>query len=126
MPTDAQQELIDVATAWDRAMITNDADAIGLYMADDWTIIGPEGRVTGKAAFLGLVASGALSHDVMESSDFDVRLYGDTALVIAKGVSGGDYRGQAFYLVERASNVFVRQDGCWRCVSTHLSQMQAA
>lgn len=118
-----KEELIAVANEWDRVMIENDPEAIGRFMADDWTIIGPDGTVGDKAAFLDLVRSGDLSHDVMESHDFKVRVYGDTAVVTAWGVSGGMYRGQAFRDVERSSCVFVRQDGEWRCVLTHLSRM---
>lgn len=119
--SDARAELIAVAHAWDRAMVGNDADQIGRYMADDWTIIGPDGRVGGKDALLALVRSGDLTHDVMESHEIDVRVYGETAVVIARGVSGGAYQGNAFYLVERVSSVFVRQGRDWRCVATHLS-----
>ena len=64
-----------------------------------------------------------LTHDVMESHDLKVRVYGDTAVVTARGISGGQYQGESFYLVERASCVFVRQQGRWRCVLTHLSQI---
>jgi hypothetical protein len=52
------KELIGVAHEWDRAMVENDAEAIGRYMADDWTIVGPDGSVGDKATFLGLVRSG--------------------------------------------------------------------
>lgn len=123
MDNKPEKELIDFSHAWDRAMVTNDADAIGQYMADDWTIIGSDGSVGDKATFLDLIRSGALTHDVMESHDLNVRVYGDTAVVIARGVSGGKYREQKFYLVERVSCVFVRQDDHWRCVLTHLSQL---
>jgi ketosteroid isomerase-like protein len=122
----AEAELIGVTNEWDRAMVENDAEAIGRYMADDWTIIGSDGSVGDKATFLGLVKSGALTHDVMESDDLKVRLYGDTAVVTARGVSGGKYQGQAFREVERASCVFVRQQGRWRCVLTHLSRIAQA
>ena len=118
-----EEQLIALATEWDRAMVLNDADAIGRYMADDWTIVGPDGSMSNKATFLGLVKSGALSHDVMESKDFSIRVYGDAAVVLARGVSGGKYQGQAFREVEQSSNVFVRQQGQWRCVLTHLSRL---
>ena len=88
-----REELIGVVNEWDRAMVENDAEAIGRYMADDWTIIGSDGSVGDKPTFLGLVRSGALSHDVMESHDVGVRIYGDTAVVTARGVSGGKYQG---------------------------------
>ena len=126
MKDEAEKELIGLAHEWDRAMIENDAEAIGRFMADDWTIIGPDGSVCDKATFLGLVRSGRLSHDVMESDEMTVRVYGDAAVVTARGVSGGLYQGQAFRVVERSTCVFVRQEGKWRCVLTHLSTMAPA
>jgi len=123
MDESTREELVRVANDWDRAMVANDAEAIGRYMADDWTIIGPDGSVGDKRTFLRLVESGALSHDVMESDDVTVRVYGDTAVVTARGVSGGQYQGQPFREVERSSCVFVRQDGQWKCVLTHLSRL---
>ena len=119
----ASEELIRVARDWDRAMIENDSEAIGRFMADDWMIIGSDGSIGDKVTFLGLVKSGVLSHDVMTSEDFNVRVYGDTAVVTARGVSGGKYQGQAFREVERVSCVFVKQKGQWRCVLTHLSRI---
>ena len=104
-------------------MVDNDARAIGRYMADDWTIIGSDGSLGDKPTFLGLVRSGALSHDVMTSDDLSIRIYGDTAVVTARGVSGGKYQGQPFHEVERSTSVFVRQEGQWRCVLTHLSRL---
>jgi ketosteroid isomerase-like protein len=123
MNNNAVQELIRVEEEWNRAMVQNDAATITRYMADDWTIIGTDGRVSDKAAFLRLVESGALTHDVMEADEVKVRVYGDAAVVMARAVSGGKYRGQPFRVVERVSDVFVRQGGQWRCVLTHLSRM---
>ena len=123
MDGSVSQELIRVANEWDRAMVENDAEAIGRYMAEDWTIIGSDGSVGDKPNFLELVKSGTLSHDVMTSDDLRVRVYGDTAVVTARGLSGGKYQGQPFREVERSSCVFVRQEGQWRCVLTHLSRL---
>jgi ketosteroid isomerase-like protein len=123
MDTPSRDELVAVTLEWDQAMVANDADAIGRYMADDWVIVGSDGRVGNRTTFLDLVRSGALSHDVMESHDLDIRLYGDTAVVIARGISGGRYQGQPFREIERVSCVFVRGAGGWRCVLTHLSRL---
>ncbi len=115
--------LIDVAHDWDRAMVANEPEAIGEFMTDDWRIVGSDGAVTDKATFLGLVRSGALTHDVMETHDLEVRVFADAAVMLARGVSGGQFRGQKFREVERVSCVFVRQDGRWRCALTHLSRL---
>ena len=122
MSGNVEDELRAVVAAWDRAMVQNDARAIGRFMADEWTIIGPDGSSSDKARFLGLIDSGALTHDVMQSEDVTVRVYGDAAVVLAHGVSSGTYRGQPFREVERQSNLFIRQGTGWRCVLTHLSR----
>jgi ketosteroid isomerase-like protein len=94
----AERELREVSEQWDRAMVESDAGAIGRFMADDWVVVGSDGNLIGKDRFLGLVASGTLSHNVMETHEMDVRVYGDTAVTIAAGVSGGHYQGHPFLL----------------------------
>ena len=118
-----EREIIALAHDWDRAMVANDASAIGRFMADDWTIVGADGRISDKATFLALIRSGALKHDVMQTDDITVRVYGDAALLLARGISGGSWQGQPFREVERQSNLFVRQGAQWRCVLTHLSRL---
>jgi ketosteroid isomerase-like protein len=118
---EVDHEIIRTAHEWDRAMISNDPDQIGVYMADEWTIVGPDGSIGTKMAFLELIRSGELTHDIMESHDMNVRVYGDTAVVTGRGVSGGHYRGEPFHLDERVSCVFVREQVMWKCVLTHLS-----
>jgi ketosteroid isomerase-like protein len=120
---DTTQELIRLEEDWGRAMVANDADAIGRYMADDWTIIGPEGTISDKRSFLELVRSGDLSHDVMDAANIQARVYGDSAVLTMRAVSGGQYRGQPFRSEERVSDVWVRQADSWRCVLTHLSRL---
>ncbi len=107
MDQKVEAELIAASHAWDRAMVTNDADAIGRFMFDDGIIIGSDGKVSDRATFPGLVKSSALTHDVMEAHDMNVRVYGDTAVVTARGVSGGKYQGQPFREVEPVTCVFV-------------------
>jgi hypothetical protein len=84
-----EADLIESAHAWDQAMVDNDAAAIGRFIADEWTIVGPDGSVNGKTGFLSLIASGDLTHDVMTSEDLTVRVYGETGIVVAKGISAG-------------------------------------
>lgn len=118
-----EEELVTVAHAWDRAMVENDADVIGEFMADEWTIVGADGSLGDRASFLELVRSGLLTHDAMTSEDIQIRVYGDVAVLIARGVSGGMYQGRAFLEAERSSNVFVKRNGEWKCVLTHLSRL---
>jgi ketosteroid isomerase-like protein len=123
MNDQSEAEVAALEEKWAQAIVANDAEAIGRCMADDWTIVGPDGSVNDKARFLGLVKSGMLTHDTMTSEDMKVRVYGDTAIVMARSVSGGTWQGQSFRLLERVSDVFVKQEGRWVCVLTHLSRI---
>lgn len=126
MNDSVEQEIREIAAQWDRAMTENDPEAIGRFMADDWVIVGPDGSVGSKERFLAMVESGDLSHNVLDTHDMEVRVYNETVITVASGISGGYYRGEAFLLKERSSCVFIRQGGIWRCVLTHLSSLPDA
>lgn len=123
MKGEDRDDLIRLAHAWDRAMVENDPEAIGRFMSEDWTIIGSDGSIGDRATFLRLIESGDLTHNVMETHDIDLRVYGDAAVLVSRGISGGSYQGRTFREEERATCVLVRQEGRWRCVLTHLSRM---
>ena len=116
-----EKEVLRVEEEFGQAMIKNDADKIGTFLADDWIIIDPDGGIIDKARFLDVIKSGALTHEMMKSDDTRVRIYGDTAIVTALTTTKGKFHGQAFATKERASDVFVKQNGRWRCALSHLT-----
>jgi len=63
---DAQSELLEWEKDFAKAVVTNDADAIGKFLVDDWMIVGPDGNIIDKARFVGVIKSGMLTHDLME------------------------------------------------------------
>ena len=52
-----------------------------------------------KARFLGVIKSGVLSHESMESTDLRVRLYGNTAVVTGLTTTKGNSWGRISPLV---------------------------
>jgi ketosteroid isomerase-like protein len=57
----------------------------------------------------------------MESTDFRVRTYGKFAMVTALTTSKSKYLGQALTNRERVTDIFVMENGRWKCVLTQLS-----
>jgi ketosteroid isomerase-like protein len=80
---DVEQELTKLEKDFARAVVSNDADAVGKFLADDWVIIDPDGNLIEKARFLGVIKSGQLTHETMESEGTKVRSYGDSAVLTA-------------------------------------------
>ena len=116
------EELLELEKAFAEAMVENDPEAIARFVADDWIIIGPDGEIVDRARFFEVIKSGALTHDMMESDDFRIRVYGDGAVVTALTRTKGTFMGQDFSTQERATDVFVKRDGRWQCVLTHLTR----
>jgi ketosteroid isomerase-like protein len=118
-----KEEILALENAWAQAFIRNDASAIGRHMAEDWTIITPEGNQLDRSTFLGLIESGDLTHDGMDFEDTTVRMYGNMAIVSARATSKGRFKGHPFIESERSTDVFVKVGGQWQCVLTHLTRI---
>lgn len=117
-----EEELLRIEKSLSKAIVAGDAEAIGGFLADEWIIVDSEGGIIDRTRFLDVVKSGALTHELMESADARVRVYGDTAIITAMATSKGKYSGQAFTTHERATDVFVKISGRWQCVHSQLSK----
>lgn len=121
MTKDVEQELLQLGKDWAAAMVANDAERIGSFMADDWVIVSERGIAT-REHFLGFVRSGQLTHSMFEMADkARIRVYGDTAVMSIRVVNTAHFGGQTFEADEWASDVFVRRDGRWLCVLSHIT-----
>jgi ketosteroid isomerase-like protein len=118
-----REELEHLSAAWERAIISNDADAIGLFMADDWVIVSETG-VTKKDDFLAVVASGDLTHQSFRGEVLSVCQYGNVAVLTGRVRNNGHYRGQAFSADEWTTDVFAKRDGSWSCVHSHITTVK--
>jgi len=118
-----EEELLKVEKEFAQAIVSNDLEGIGRIVADDWIIIDPNGDMVDRRRFFEVIKSGALTHDMMESENFRVRVYGDSAVVTAVTRSKGKFMGQEFSTQERATDVFVKREGRWQCVLTHLTRL---
>jgi uncharacterized protein (TIGR02246 family) len=118
-----QAEIVAIADDWARAIVSNDAERIASFMAEDWVIVSESG-ITSKAQFMSLVMSGELTHSAMDLvGEARVRIYGETAIFTARQTNTAHYAGRRFDADEWTTDVFVRRDGRWLCV---LSQITAA
>jgi ketosteroid isomerase-like protein len=120
--TDVRQELLKVETDFAKAIMSNDADAIGKFLGDDWEIIDPDGNIIDKVRFLGVIRSGTLTHELMESEGMNVRSYGDSVIVTALTKTKGKFAGNEFTTQDRATDVFVKRNGRWQCVFSQLTE----
>ena len=118
-------ELAGVEEAFNRAMSSNDVQRISACVADDWVLVTPEAGVLQRSRILHVIESGELSHDTMTKDVGRVRVYGDVAVVTARGLNTGHFRGQPISADEWITDVYRKVDGRWLCVLTHLTPVAA-
>lgn len=88
-------------------------------------LVSPTGT-TKKGQFLGVVESGDLTHETFDFELDTVRAYQNTALVYGRVKNNGLFKGQSFVSEEWASDVFVKIDGNWLCVFSHITPVASA
>ena len=117
----AEEEVYDLSERWAAAIVANDVDAIGSFMADDWIMVSERG-VSTKEHFLSFIASGHLTHSSMELAELGrISIYGDTAVIAARITNTAHFGGETFDANEWTSDVFIKQNGEWKCVITHIT-----
>ncbi|MGB7069620.1 MAG: nuclear transport factor 2 family protein [Pyrinomonadaceae bacterium] len=114
-------ELMALGAEWGEAMVSNDAERIGAYMSEDWVIVSDRG-VSDKRHFLAFVESGDLTHSAFDIvGDARIKVYGDSAVLTVRVTNTAFYKGERFDADEWTTDVFVKHDGKWLCVLSHIT-----
>jgi ketosteroid isomerase-like protein len=111
------------ADAWDKAIVRKDRAAIEQNMSEDFRQIDGAGNVEAKASFVDGLTSPDLQIDPYVVEDFDVRVYGDVALLSGRTRMTGRYQGTPFTSHYRYIDVYVRRQGQWKVVSVQISRI---
>lgn len=116
-------ELSAQADRWDKAIVAKDRAGIEANMAEDFRQIDGAGNIESKSSFIADLLSPALQIDPYTVEDFEVRLYGDAALLSGRTRMTGRYDGKPFVAHYRYIDVYVRRDGAWKIVSVQISRL---
>ena len=113
----AERELLKVNREYDEALVKGDAAALDRIYGGEFTYTSTGGEVLNKAQQIELIRSGGLDIESGASEGAEVRLYGETALVLGYFKAKGRFKGQAFDSTERYISVWVKRGGRWQLVA---------
>ena len=108
------------------AIVRKDEKAIAANMADDFRMIDGYGNVSAKRSFVADIVDPKLSIDPYSVEEFDVRVYGDTALLSGRTHMTGSHDGKPFESNYRYIDIYVRRNGTWKIVSVQITKLAAA
>jgi len=119
-------DLIATDVRMQRAFIDRDVKTLEKIMTEDYVLVLGSGAERTRAPILADVASPDLVFEVNESSNWEVRVHGDTAIVVALLHQKGTNAGKPFDWVVKFSDTYVREHGQWRNVHAHATRMPDA
>jgi ketosteroid isomerase-like protein len=114
-------QFVELETAFNEAMVSNDIDRISGCIADDWVLVTPEVGPVSRDRILDVIKSGTLSHTSMTKNIVRAKLYGDIAVVTGRGQNTGQFKGEPISADEWITDIYRKIGGKWRCVLTHLT-----
>lgn len=111
------------ADAWDKAIVRKDRAAIEANMAEDFRQIDGAGNVETKTSFVNGIVSPELEIHPYTVEDFEIRIYGDVALLSGRTRMIGRFQGKSFTSHYRYIDIYVRRDRDWKIVSVQISRI---
>ena len=114
----------EVQERFDEAERSADLDTLRELIAEDFLSIGPRGFVLDKSQWIE--RHGEFAYQALDTSELDVRRYGDTAVVRDVQRNRATWRDQDVRVDTRVSQVWVRLDGRWQLVAIQFSPLAEA
>lgn len=121
-----EQELLKLQREWLDAYQKHDAAALERIEADDFTLTEGDGKVTTKAEDVASLrnAKPPQPDDAFAVEDVQVRLYGDTAVLIGRVIIRYRNRGQMVSEQYRYTDTYLKRRGRWQVVASQLTRIR--
>ena len=120
---DIEQQILQLEQQRMHAMMDADAETLNRVLADDLTYVHTTAALDSKESFIGALSSGALNYESIASTDAQVRVYGDTAVVTGNGDVRVTSNGRRNRFSIRYTDVYAQRDGRWQMVAWQATRM---
>ena len=111
------EELRKLVQAWDRADVAGDTATLDRLLADEFSFVGGQNKAQYLAALKSKPAD--LTIDSAVSTDVQVQVYGNTAVLTGLDTITGKNKGEPYTNRWLYMDVWVKRSGRWQCVKTY-------
>jgi ketosteroid isomerase-like protein len=116
-----EQALVKVQYDWAKARIKGDSSYTQRLEAENCTVVWPDGSIVNKREDLKSM-TGDIGFTEFHIDDLQVRLYGETGIVVGQGTIKA-HEGKQNLLGGKFvwTDTFVKQDGAWKVVASQVT-----
>lgn len=125
----AEQEVRKLEREWLDAYEQFDVAAMSRIVADDFTITFPNGAMQNKPQIIASLKAprrDPQSTNKFHTEDVESRAYGNTVILIGRVVTQGQRGSQTIREESRYTDTYVKRQGRWQVVASHLSHVPTA
>jgi ketosteroid isomerase-like protein len=119
-----EKEILHLDSLRINALIKNDTAFLSRLYADDYMMISSTGEIRTKADQLRDIGAGSVLHEKGEEKYLKIRFYGNVAVVQSESTGKVIINGKASESLRRFTRVFVKRNGRWQLIATHISRVQ--
>ena len=110
----AEQELIKLTNEVLRAEGQKDVPAMERLMTDDFTHTHADGKFEKKADYINDIKTGLRNYEVLDPSDMQIRVHGNSAVIIGHVHIKNVYEGKRGDTQNSVMMAWVQEQGKWR------------
>jgi hypothetical protein len=122
----AEKQIAALSDQFVQAMAKADTNFMEKHLADEFTAIHSDGKLTTKAQEIDNLKTSTLKWDSVEVHDRKIRDYGDAATVIMLATSKGTISGKPYSGDFRTTQVWVKNQGDWKMVAFQSTRVASA
>ena len=111
-------ELKSLVRAWDDAYVKGDTAALDRLLAAEFSFVGGPKKAEYLASFKTRPADSVQS---AVSTDIQIQVYGNTAVLTGLDTISGRNKGQPYVAKWLYMDVWIKRDGRWQCVKTYAA-----
>ena len=121
-----EEQITVLSNQLTQAFAKADTGFMEKHLADGFTAIHSDGKLSAKAQEIENVKSGAIKWESVDVHERKIRVYGDTAVVIALASSKGTLSGKPYSGDFRSTTFWVKQKGNWKVVAFQSTRVPPA
>jgi ketosteroid isomerase-like protein len=109
---------------WTDGAMANDADKVGMVLADDWAGIGNDGTTETKASYVGAIKSGDSKLTAFTFGPMTVKVIGSVAIVQGSDTEKSSSKGKDTSGKYVWMDVFANRNGKWQAVRSQTAMVK--
>ena len=117
----SEQEVRKLERSWLDAYEKRDVEAMNAIVADDFTITFTDGSIQTKPQIIESLKRPGGSSSKFVTESVQSRMYGDTVILIGLVISEWKQDGKPMTDRSRYTDTYVKRNGKWQVVASHLS-----